>query len=101
MNSILFQLREFKADSKVFLSKLLHFNSSEEDVDDTLIDFLYKIVEVISDCVDHKPFTNEVQDNEFLFDIDETNYQHYRSIKCLKCNVSKKQKSHFEKFHSF
>lgn len=53
-----------------------------------LINLLYKIVDEISNCVDVKKCFNEPQTNDLLFDVDENNFAFYRSLKCLKCNVS-------------
>lgn len=76
-----------KADGKVFLSKLTKYNASKEGIDDSMIQMLYKIVETISLCVDGKQHIEKPLTDDLLFEIDESQFQYFRSIKCLSCKV--------------
>lgn len=77
-----------KADGKVFLSKLTQFNASKEGIDDSMIQLLYKIVETISSCVDGKQHISKPLTDDLLFEIDQSQFMYYRSIRCLKCKVT-------------
>lgn len=86
------QLDEMKLETNWFLKKIIAYNAqSNVGIDEHMVKLFYDATQKIADCVDQSQIVNDTNNNQnadILFDIDESCYRYHRSVMCTICDVS-------------
>lgn len=86
------QMDEMKLETNWFLKKIAAYNAQPNfGIDEHMVKLFYEATQKIADCVDQSEIVNDTNNNQnadILFVIDESCYRYDRSIMCTICGVS-------------